>query len=168
LAAPAWATEYGHVISSIPVVQQVPGPCGQTDSFNEAVPCQPAPPPQSQVVGYTIQYRYHGQTYSAQVASNPGPSVPLQFDPNTGSPIPALAAAAQNALSDDSYAAALPPPPQPYPPTYPAPYYDGAPYYGPVYYGPPVYAPPVVGVGIGFGFGGGGGGWHGHGGGHYR
>jgi hypothetical protein len=186
LTANAWATEYGRVTSVKPMIQQV---CSDaTQSYNGAAPCAPGAPTQPTVMGYQIEYRYKGQTYSAQVPSDPGKSVALQFDPNSGSPVPMVADAAQDAPGNDpSYAGSAPPQgtPQGYPPGYqpgyapPQPgyyadpnYYAAQPayyapaYYPPAYYGPAYYGPPVVGVGIGIGFGGG---WHGGGGGfHHR
>jgi hypothetical protein len=188
LTANAWATEYGSVTSVKPMIEQVCG--GATQSYNGAAPCGPGVPTQSTVTGYQIEYRYKGQTYSAQVPSDPGKSVALQFDPTSGSPVPLVAdAAAQGAPGNDpSYAAPAPPqgyaqgnppqgtPPPGYQPGYappPAPGYYADPnyyapqpaYYAPAYYGPAYYGPPVgVGIGIGFGGGwnGGGGGWHHH------
>jgi hypothetical protein len=186
VTANAWATEYGRVTSVKPMIQQV---CSDaTQSYNGAAPCAPGAPTQATVMGYQIEYRYKGQTYSAQVPSDPGKSVALQFDPNSGSPVPMVADAAQGAPGNDpSYAGSAPPQgnPQGYPPGYqpgyapPQPgyyadpnYYAAQPayyapaYYPPAYYGPAYYGPPVVGVGIGIGFGGG---WHGGGGGfHHR
>jgi len=187
LTANAWATEYGQVTSVRPIIEQV---CSaDTQSYNSAAPCAPGAPTQPTVTGYQIEYRYKGQTYSAQVPDDPGKSVALQFDPNSGSPAPVVADAAQGAPGNDpSYAGTPPPqgyPPPPdyqpgtqvgtqaaYPPGYaPQPAYYANPgyyaapqpaYYAPAYYGPAYYAPPVVGVGIGIGFGGG---WHGGGGG---
>jgi hypothetical protein len=185
LTANAWATEYGRVTSVKPMIEQV---CSaDTQSYNGAAPCAPGAPTQPTVTGYQIEYRYKGQTYSAQVPSDPGKSVALQFDPNSGSPVPMVADAPQGAPGNDpSYAGSAPP--QGYPPDYqpgyqpgnqpgyapqpgyyPDPNYYAPPqpaYYAPAYYGPAYYGPPVVGVGIGIGFGGGwhggGGGWHHH------
>ena len=169
LAAPAWATEYGRVTSVTPMIQQVPSPCGgPTQSANEMVPCQSPQPTHSQVTGYQIQYRYKGQTYSAQLPIDPGQTIALQFDPNTGNPIPAIANTAQNPVTSPPYASEADPygysAPY-YAPAYSGPAYYGPAYYGPAYYGGPLIGPPVIGLGFGIGFGGG---WHGHGGGHHR
>jgi len=186
LTANAWATEYGRVTSVKPMIQQV---CSDTtQSYNPGAPCAPGAPTQPSVMGYQIEYRYKGQTYSAQVPSDPGKTVALQFDPNSGSPEPIVADEGPGAPGGDPSYAGTPPPPPPgspqgYPPGYPPgyapqpgvvdpnyyaaqqPYYAPA-YYPPAYYGPAYYGAPVVGVGVGIGFGGGwhggGGGWHHH------
>ena len=180
LTANAWATEYGRVTSVKPMIEQVCS--GAAQSYNGAAPCAPGDPTQPTVTGYQIEYRYKGQTYSAQVPSDPGKSVALQFDPNSGSPVPVIADAAQGAPGNDpSYAGSAPPqgypqggPPPDYQPGYPPGYVQQPPgyvpqpgyyadpnyyaaqpaYYAPAYYGPAYYGPPVVGVGIGIGFGG--------------
>jgi hypothetical protein len=162
----AWATEYGNVVSVNPVIQRSAAPQPSCTYPNgTAIPgCETGPVTQSTVVGYQIQYLYKGQTYSAQVPSDPGKTVALRFDQSTGNPIPAVALRYDQNTGEPIYSGdpsvqlpttvvvASPPPPA----------YVYPPYYGPAYYGPAFYGPPVIGVGIGIGFHGGwGGGWGG-------
>lgn len=157
-ASSAWATEYGNVISVNPVIQRstTMQPSCTNPNGTSVAGCETAAGPQAQVIGYQIQYMYKGQTYSAQIPNDPGKTVPLRFDQDTGNPIPAVAyqMPPTSVTMPTTVVVAQPPPYY-----YGAPYYDPA-YYGPAYYGPGFYGPAVVGVGIGIGFHGGwGGGW---------
>ena len=88
---------------------------------------------ENEPVAYNVVYEYAGKQYSVQMASDPGPTVPLQISPVGAAPVDESQVAVAPA-----YAAA--------PVTYPA-YYPG--YYYPPY---PYYAP--VGVSLNFGFSG--------------
>jgi len=156
----AWATEYGNVLSVTPLLQR--STVMQPSCLNPngtAVPgCESKPVQQNTVVGYEVKYQYKGQTYTAQTPSDPGRTLALRFDPNTGEPIPALAYLDTPPATEVVQA---PPPPPPPVYAYGTPYYSPY-YYAPAYYGPAYYGAPVVGVGIGIGIGGGWhGGWHG-------
>jgi len=171
LASSASATEYGNVISVNPLVQRstvMLSSCFNTDGSTKPG-CESIGAPQSQTVGYQIQYIYKDHTYTAQVPSDPGKTVALQFDTNTGEPVPAVAypPVTLNAGVPAWLAASTPPMA-----------YNSSPYYGPAYYAPAYYdplflAPPLIGVGIALGIGVGGGyrgGWGGgyHGGSGYH
>ena len=113
---------------------------------------------ENRAVGYNVVYEYGGRQYSAQMPSDPGPTVQLQVSP-----------VAQQAAAP-VYA---PPVAQTvYTETYPTTTYVNAPpavYVAPSYYAPAYY--PAVGFGLGLGLGYIGGGWRGgyHGGGrHWR
>jgi len=146
----AAATEYGNVISVNAMVQRstvMLSSCFNSDGTAKPG-CENIGTPQSQLVGYQIKYMYKGQVYTAQVPSDPGPTVALQFDANTGEPIPAMSYPAPNAYLAGPAALAVGPPPIAY----------GSPYYGPAYYGPAYYdplflSPPVISVGFGVGVG---------------
>jgi hypothetical protein len=152
-ASSAWATEYGKVLSVTPVLQRstVMQPSCVNPNGTAVPGCESQPVQQSTVVGYEIKYLYKGNTYTAQIPNDPGRTVALRFDPNTGQPIPALTDS--DPPPPETVVAAPPPPPPAY--VYGSPYY-----YGPAYYGPPVVVgPPVIGIGVGVGFGWHGGGW---------
>ena len=166
LASSASATEYGNVISVNPVVQRstvMLSSCFNADG--SAKPgCESIGAPQSQTVGYQIQYMYKGHTYTAQVPSDPGKTVALQFDTNTGEPTPAIAYPMVNPYAGAPAVTPANPPPMAY---------NNSPYYGPAYYAPAYYdplflAPPVIGVGIALGIGIGGGYRDGWGGGYHN
>lgn len=101
---------------------------------------------ESQPVGYHVVYEYAGKRYSAQMAHDPGATVPLRISPVGTAPAAAAnygAAPADGSqvVSAPAYVAA----PVTYPAYYPGYYYPPYPYY-------PYYAP--VGVSLNFGFGG--------------
>lgn len=93
--------------------------------------CQTVPVTQPTVVSYHVTYEYHGRQYTADMPLDPGTSVALQFDPNTGNPLPALAGLPPAQVDAD-----LPPPP-------PVPVVVAPAYYAV----PPIYGTVVVGGG---------------------
>jgi len=56
--------------------------------------CQNVPVTQPTVVSYHVTYEYHGKQYAADLPMDPGSAVALQFDPDTGNPMPVVAAPA--------------------------------------------------------------------------
>lgn len=83
--------EHAPVLSSMPVLQQIPvqrqacssdGHCGWL-TFHE-----------TRTVGYRVVYLYEGREYTVQLPQDPGPTVTLQTDPRqlgvTGTPPPAV------------------------------------------------------------------------------
>jgi len=98
---------------------------------------------ETQPVGYNVVYEYAGKQYSVQMASDPGPTVPLQISPVGATPPMANNYGAppmdgSQVVTAPAYVAA----PVAYPGYYPGYYYPPYPYYAP------------VGVALNFGFGG--------------
>lgn len=115
---------------------------------------------ENRAVGYNVVYEYGGRQYSAQLPSDPGPTVQLQV-----SPVAPQAAAPVYA----------PPVTQTvYTESYPTTTYVSTPpvvYAAPTYYAPSYYPAVTFGLGLGLGYWGGWrGGYHGgyHGGRHWR
>ncbi len=92
--------------------------------------CQTASVAQSAIVGYHVTYLYKGSQYDADLPADPGPTVALSFDTNTGEPVPVV---------DQP----PPPPPLPVADVPPPPPVVVA----PAYYAPPVYGTVVIGGG---------------------
>jgi len=92
--------------------------------------CQNVPVTQQAIVGYHVTYLYKGKQYAADMPVDPGPSVTLRFDTNTGEPVP---------VADQ------PPPPPPVADVPPPPPVVVEP--APAYYVAPVYGTVVIGGG---------------------
>lgn len=119
---------------------------------------------ENRLTGYNVVYEYGGRQYSAQLPSDPGPTLALQVSPAApaAAPAPVYApAVSQTTVYTEAYPATT---------TYvSAPVVYAAPaYYAPAYYAPSYYPALTFGVGLGLGYwsgwhGGGGyrGGWHG-------
>jgi hypothetical protein len=134
VSASSFAQEVGRVISSTPVISQLPvtKQVCNLDAYRNQV-CTNQTEVENRTTGYTVVYEYAGQVYSMYTTSQPGQYIALT--------------------------AALPPPQQAYPqginnnyvepyPIYTAPpaYQSYAPaYVGPTYASPSYVAPLVVG-----------------------
>lgn len=104
---------------------------------------------QNQAAYYDVVYEYAGRRYQVQMASDPGPTVPVQVTPiGNMPPAQAPVRAPGRIISSTTYE-------QPY--VQPATVYQAAPVYqtAPVYQAAPVYSPPsyvaplAIGVGVG-------------------
>lgn len=168
VSLPAFADDYAKVLSSIPIVQQVPG----TST--------------SRLTGYQVKYEFQGKQYTVTLPSDPGPRLRVQGGANSSPPPQSLPQQTPTPLAPVGVisppvplAAPIMPPAAVYsapvyavpPPVViaaPAPYY---PYPYAVPYNPIVPFGIGVGIGVGLGYYGGGygyrgwngGGWHGGG-----
>ena len=89
LSPAAWGQEMARVVSTTPVIQTVsvtepscnsagtaPALCGQVTSL------------QNRITHYNVVYEYGGKTYSAALAQDPGPWLPIQVTPVVETPPP--------------------------------------------------------------------------------
>ncbi|HXD39705.1 MAG TPA: glycine zipper 2TM domain-containing protein [Ramlibacter sp.] len=114
---------------------------------------------ENRTIGYNVVYEYAGRQYTAQMANDPGPSVPLQVSPMGAGAAPQMADNSAGVVMAPpvgqpqqpiGQVMAAPPPQAVYPAAYPVyPAYPAYPVY-PAYYGAPYY--PPVGISLGFGF----------------
>jgi len=126
LSPAAWGQEMARVVSTTPVIQTVtvtepsctsvgtaPALCGQVSQL------------QNRITHYNVVYEYGGKAYSAALAQDPGPWLPIQVTPVVEAPPPMAPTTVWV-----SAPAPLPPPPvvmAPYPYLY-APIYRPFPY----------------------------------------
>ena len=115
---------------------------------------------ENRTVGYNVVYEYGGRQYSAQMPSDPGPTVQLQVSPvGQQAAAPVYAPPVTQTVYTESY---------------PTTTYVSTPpvvYAAPTYYAPSYYPAVTFGLGLGLGYWGGWrGGYHGgyHGGRHWR
>jgi len=157
--------DQGRVISSTPIIEQVPTASGQV----------------SRTVGYTVSYEFGGRNYTTQMSQPPGATIPVQVSPMGVTTVAASQAEPAQQQSSSPWQNVVPEAgvvvsgggavatsyPQP---TYIAPVYSyvapvyTAPYgygYAP-YYASPFYAAPIgLSLNLGYSRGWGGGGWGG-------
>ncbi len=106
LSSAAWGQEMARVVSTTPVIQTVtvtepscssvgnaPAQCGQVTQL------------QNRITHYQVVYEYGGKTYSAALAQDPGPWLPIQVTPVVESSPPTAPA--------PTWVAAAPPVPAP-------------------------------------------------------
>ena len=89
LSSSAWGQEMARVVSTTPVIQTVtvtepsctsvgnaPAQCGQVTQL------------QNRITHYNVVYEYGGKSYSAALAQDPGPWLPIQVSPVLEMPPP--------------------------------------------------------------------------------
>lgn len=142
-ATAAVADDYARVISSVPVVEPIPGTSN------------------SRIVRYVVKYDYQGRQYTVDLPSDPGPRIRIQGGANYAAPPPAQYAQPNQVIAPSAPPVYVPTPPPPAVPVAtvpaPAPIIVSPP---PVVYAQPYYANPypyaynpVVPFGIGVGLG---------------
>jgi hypothetical protein len=154
-ASGAWATEYGTVVSSTPLVMAVPVPqrqCSDEPGAAGEQRCRTVTRYENRTVSYDVVYEYQGVRRSVRLAQDPGERIALDVSVTPQGAATAAYGAPRSAVVDQP-APAVVYAPQPQV-VYQQPY-D----YGPQYYGPQVYVNPWPLIGIGLGWRGG---WYGH------
>ena len=82
LSSAAWGQELARVVSTTPVIQTVSVTEPSCTSVGNApAPCGSVTHLQNRITHYNVVYEYGGKSYSAALAQDPGPWLPIQVSP---------------------------------------------------------------------------------------
>ncbi len=89
LSSAAWGQELARVVSTTPVIQTVSVTEPSCTSVGNApAPCGSVTHLQNRITHYNVVYEYGGKSYSAALAQDPGPWLPIQVSPVLEMPPP--------------------------------------------------------------------------------